>query len=47
MIQSVLRTKIKYYGNCFEDINLSEENEKNSDIRLRYTLQNKLIRKIH
>ena len=25
MIPSVLRTKLKYYVNCFEDINLSEE----------------------
>jgi len=32
MIPSVLRTKLKYYGNRFEDINLSEEDEKNIDI---------------
>ena len=32
MIPSVLRTKFKYHGNCYEDINLSEEDEKNIDI---------------
>ena len=32
MMPSVLRTKLKYYGNCFEDINFSEEDEKNIDI---------------
>ena len=32
MIPSVLRTKLKYYGNSFEDIYLSEEYETNIDI---------------
>ena len=32
MIPSVLRTKLKYCGNCFEDTNLSEEDETNIDI---------------
>jgi len=32
MIPSVLRTKLKYYGNCFEDIKLSEEDKQNIDI---------------
>ena len=32
MIPSVLRTKLKYYVNCFEDINLSEEDGTNIDI---------------
>ena len=32
MIPYVLRTKLKYYVNCFEDINLSKEDEKNIDI---------------
>ena len=32
MMSSVLRTKLKYYGNSLEDINLSEEYENNIDI---------------
>jgi hypothetical protein len=27
IIPSVFRTELKYYGNCFEDINLSDEDE--------------------
>ena len=32
MMPSVLQTKLKYYGNSFEDIYLSEEYETNIDI---------------
>ena len=45
MIPSVPRTKLKYYGNYFEDIKLSEEDEKILISHLGYILQNKLIRK--
>lgn len=32
MMPSILRTKLRYHGNSFEDINLSEEDDKNIDV---------------